>query len=279
MSRPTVKSGKFSAGVDCIIGENVTVDVAEEVVLGDRCVIGDNTYLCGRSVKIGDDFYGYSHWNKRLEVGLGRRSEEDAVLTVGSRCTFHDNKIDLARHVKIGDDVGLSPKVTIYTHGYWLSCLEGFPCVRAPVAIGDGVIVGYRSTVLAGVGIPDRCVIGAGSVMTKTLTRNRSVYGGVPAKYIKPVDSVPTAWRPSILADLLREWNESMAYRGFPPTFYVDYPTVYWTTPSGSNAVVDVDPPDCRGDEDEYTDDLRWHLFCHGIRIYTKRPFKKLEKR
>lgn len=278
MSKPIVKSGKFHAGADCIIGENVIIDVAEETVLGDRCTLGDNTYLCGRSIKVGDDFYGYSHWNKRLEVGLGRRSEEDAVLTVGSRCTFHDNKIDLARRVTVGDDVGLSPEVTIYTHGYWMSVLDGFPRAFASVVIGDGVIVGYRSTILAGAGVANECVVGAGSVVTKTLWMEGAIYGGVPAKAIGKVKALNPRVQEELLAEVMDGYKESCAYRGINLD---QLGRLSWVFPDVwcRGFKINVLSQTSEGEEDSFTDDLRWHLFTHGIRVYTKRRFQKLEKR
>jgi hypothetical protein len=60
MNHPIIKSGKFHAGADFQCGENVVIDVAEEVIVGVRCVLSDNAYLCGRRVEIGNDFFGYS---------------------------------------------------------------------------------------------------------------------------------------------------------------------------------------------------------------------------
>lgn len=276
MNRPTIKSGRFSAGADFRCGENVVIDVADDVILGDRVVLGDNTYLCGRSVKIGDDFFGYSHWGKRLEVGLGRRSEEDAILTVGCRCTLHDNKIDLARRVIIGHDVGLSPEVTIYTHGYWMSCLEGFPCRFAPVQIDNGVIVGYRSTILPGVCVEHYAVIGAGSVVTKNVY-TRQIWAGNPAQFVRNVERpVSDGEKNELVDEILSDYIQSCTYRGIHTEGFDLL----------SQGTVEI--YGCRfhlwscqivGKEDERTDDFRWHLFTRGIRIYTKRPFTKLEKR
>jgi len=69
-----------------------------------------------------------------------------------------------------------------------------------------------------------------------------------------------------------------MEYRGHGKHVFVvdngDFPLIRWR-----GVVLDCLRQACDGDEDEYTDDLRWFLFTRGIRIYTKRPFAKLEKR
>src|SRR3990167_405962 len=166
MGIPTIKSGRFQAGADFQCGENVVINVAEEVVVGDRVRLPDNCYIEGRRVKIGNDFYGYDWEWRRLDIGRGRIDEEDAILKVGDCCTFHDNRIDLARHVTIGYYVGLSPEVAIYTHYYWMSPLEGFPMKYAPVQLGDGTIAGFRSVFLPGSDTDRGVVVGANSTVS-----------------------------------------------------------------------------------------------------------------
>ena len=263
MPSPKVTHGQFHVGADCVIGENVVVDVDEEVRFGDRCVIPDNAYFSGRRVTFGDDFYGYSWEWRRLDVGRGRRGEEDAVLEVGSRCTFHDNRIDLARRVTIGSDVGLSPETVIYTHYYWQSPLDGYPMKYDRVAIDDGAIVGFRSTILPGVTIGYRAVIGAGSVVVSDRS-GMAIHGGVPAEWIRNIPSVDTDVCIRKLADILG---------GYPEYVVVDYPMVGYR-----GMMFNVKSLTCSGQEDEYTDDFRWFLFRHGLRFYTKRPFKKLKR-
>jgi len=272
--RPQVRSGKFHAGKDCTIGENVVVDVAEECVIGDRCVIPDNAYLCGRRIEIGNDFFGYTHWNRRLEVGLGRRDDEFAILKVGSRCTFHDNRIDLAREVTIGDDVGLSPEVTLYTHFYWLSELEGFPVGYAPIEVKSGAIIGYRSTLLPGCVVGMKCVVGAGSIVKGHLA-DETVNAGNPAQYIRHIDTPDLGWQKATMMRILDEYKASCEYRKCGHHVQMDE----WPIVKSGAASFDVKA--CKivsGHENDLTDDLRDWLFRHGIRIYTQRPFRKLSK-
>ena len=53
-----------------------------------------------------------------------------------------------------------------------------------PIKIGNDVWIGGNSTILAGVTIRNNVVIGAGSVVTKSINDN-SLVAGVPAKVIK----------------------------------------------------------------------------------------------
>jgi acetyltransferase-like isoleucine patch superfamily enzyme len=64
----------------------------------------------------------------------------------------------------------------------------------APISIGDRVWCGTRVTICAGVEIGDDVVIGAGSVVTKSLPANSVAYG-VPAKPVRPLERrEPRVW-------------------------------------------------------------------------------------
>jgi acetyltransferase-like isoleucine patch superfamily enzyme len=54
----------------------------------------------------------------------------------------------------------------------------------SPIKLKDNVWVGAFSKVLKGVNIESNCVIGLGSVLTKS-TKSNTIYAGVPAKEIK----------------------------------------------------------------------------------------------
>lgn len=56
--------------------------------------------------------------------------------------------------------------------------------LTAPIIINDGVWLGYNVIVLPGVTLGKGCVVGAGSVVTKSFD-DYSVIAGVPAKLIK----------------------------------------------------------------------------------------------
>ena len=274
MGKPIIKSGKFHAGTYLRCGENVVIDVAEEVVVGDRCVLPENAYLGGRRIQIGDDFFGYSWEWKRLDVGRGRKDDEHAVLTVGDRSTFHDNRIDLAAPVVVGDDVGLSPEVVLYCHYYWQSVLQGFPCKYQGVRIGNGTLVGFRSTILPGADIADGCVIGAGSVVSGKLTHEQAVYAGNPARLIRKIEEPSRHAKQHLLVDLMAEYAASRNYRGYKTPWPVDYPII-----NAAGTKIDVEARTLEGPEDEHTDDIRWFLFTRGVRIYTRRPFGKLGRK
>ncbi|MDO5687279.1 MAG: acyltransferase [Neisseria sp.] len=59
--------------------------------------------------------------------------------------------------------------------------------ITAPIEIKNNVYIGVRSIIMPGVTIGNNCIIAARSVITKNVPDN-SVYGGMPAKFIKTIE-------------------------------------------------------------------------------------------
>ena len=109
-------------------------------------------------------------------------------VTVGQDCRLYSLQISSEWELlSIGDRVTVSSDVTFITHDgvgwlfrdeqgrrhYWLARIE----------IGSDVFVGAGATIMPGVRIGDRCVVAAGSVVTKSVP-DGSVVGGNPARLI-----------------------------------------------------------------------------------------------
>lgn len=88
--------------------------------------------------------------------------------------------------VRIGSNCFIGPNVSIYTACHPLAPAERNLCLEwaEPVTIGDNVWIGGSVTILPGVSIGNNVVIGAGSVVTKSVPDN-VVIGGNPARVIK----------------------------------------------------------------------------------------------
>ncbi|PYC75998.1 capsule biosynthesis protein CapG [Micromonospora arborensis] len=92
--------------------------------------------------------------------------------------------------VSLGDNVYITAGVQFITHdGGTLILRKEVPDLEwtAPISIGDDVYLGVRTTILPGVTIGNRCIVGAGSVVTRDIPDN-SVAAGVPARVIRSVD-------------------------------------------------------------------------------------------
>jgi acetyltransferase-like isoleucine patch superfamily enzyme len=90
----------------------------------------------------------------------------------------------------VGDNTEIGPGLHVQTNEHiWTNvnepiCKQG--SVSNPVKIGSDVYVGANVTILQGVEIANHCVIAAGAVVNKS-TESGYLYGGVPAKKIRPL--------------------------------------------------------------------------------------------
>ena len=120
------------------------------------------------SVKIRPSSFISYPWN--LKVG------EDSFIGDGVY-------IDSLCNITIGHDVSISNFVYITsgTHDYES---VNFDLILRPVIIGDEVWLAVRSTILPGIIVGHGAVVGAGSVLTKSIEDNQ-IWTGVPARFFK----------------------------------------------------------------------------------------------
>lgn len=115
-------------------------------------------------------------------------------VKVGHGCHIRACKIDAKEGylIEIGDNVRISQNVDFFTHGgvYGLRIKYNNPKFDffGKIKIGDRTFVGEGVKIMAGVEIGKDCIIGAGSVVTKSIP-DCSVVGGNPAVFICDIDS------------------------------------------------------------------------------------------
>lgn len=114
-------------------------------------------------------------------------------VRIGENCRIV-GRIDFGSEpylVRLGDDVIISSDVVIITHdgavGLFRTEHPGMN-VYAPVTVGDRVFIGNRAMLMPGVTIGDDVVIGAGSLVTKSIPSG-SVAAGVPARVLRTLES------------------------------------------------------------------------------------------
>ena len=151
------KSG-FKYGKGLTTGRNCRIEVFGdgEIVMGDRCLIGDNVHI----------------------VASNR-------VTIGAECLFA-SKIFISdtSHGSYGFD-GSRPDTNPNDR----------PLVGDPVAIGDKAWLGENVVVLAGVTIGKGCIIGANAVVTRDIP-DWSIAVGSPARVVKRFDFATGEWTP-----------------------------------------------------------------------------------
>lgn len=113
-------------------------------------------------------------------------------VRVGQRCRL-GRRINFGSEpflVTLGDHVSVTGEVIFLTHdgGVWV-LREEHPDLDVidRIWVGDNSFIGTRSIILPGVRIGRNCVIGAGSVVTKSIPDN-SVAAGVPARVLGSID-------------------------------------------------------------------------------------------
>lgn len=154
------------------------------------------TYIVGhRSISIGDHARVWRH--VRLDALNVRRGAVRIAIgpDTGIQPYVH---IGAGESVRIGRRCRLAQGVYITDHDHDYSHLEdpeslGTAINIAPVSIGDYVWLGERVIVLKGVTIGDMTVVGAGSVVTRSLP-SKVMAVGSPAKVIRVWDDNARAW-------------------------------------------------------------------------------------
>lgn len=121
-------------------------------------------------------------WYQRLlGVKIGKRNRFTGAINFGSEPYL----------IELGDDVTLAQGTTFITHDGGAGLFrQEYPGLNAfgKIKIGNNVFVGSSVTILPGVSIGDNVVVGACSVVTKSIPSN-VVVAGIPARPIKSIDA------------------------------------------------------------------------------------------
>lgn len=151
-------------------GGKKSVQIGENTIIRAHCDIGCftsyNSQQYNPSIMIGDscDIGEYNHLSAICGIKIG-----NGVLT-GKFVLINDNN-----HGELSyKDAGLAPFSRNLTS-------------KGPIEIGNNVWLGDKVAVLGGVKIGDNVIVGANSVVTKSVPSN-CVVAGIPARIIKALD-------------------------------------------------------------------------------------------
>ena len=157
--------------------------------------IRGRVYISGTGICLGKNVQINSNYKANPIGGDGRtilRTNGDGIIVIGENTGISNSTIVAYRSVIIGKNVLIGGSCKIYDtdfHSLKLSDRLEHPleniCSKE-IVIEDGVFLGAYCIVLKGVTIGKNSVIGAGSVVTKTIPGGE-IWAGNPAKFIKKV--------------------------------------------------------------------------------------------
>ena len=113
-----------------------------------------------------------------------------ANLRIGDNVYIGPNSfINCHELIEIHDEVLIGPNcvITSGNHSNHNKSFRFSKSITAPISIGKGSWIAANCTIIAGVSIKNNVLIAANSCVTKSTTES-SIYGGVPAKFIKKLN-------------------------------------------------------------------------------------------
>lgn len=127
--------------------------------------------------------------------------QNEVVISIGDNVNIEQNCHIIGRvKVAIGNNVTITGNCSIVDVIHPFENVhdetkigDRISKVEHPVIIGDGSFIGFGAHISPGVTIGKYCVIGAGSVVTKSIS-DYSVVAGVPAKVIKRYSFEEDKW-------------------------------------------------------------------------------------
>ncbi|MCE7994812.1 MAG: hypothetical protein HEP71_22745 [Roseivirga sp.] len=219
-----IKGYKLSKGVKIGIG---SVIIGEDVTIGENSSVGFFTIIRAKTIKI-DRFVQIGSLSyidtERLEIGDDTRIRENvfvagitspkSLLKLGQRCLIGQYSFfNPSEPIVIGDDCGIGGGCKLFTHGSFLSVLDGYPVSFAPITLGSNVWIAWDVFVLPGVSIGSDVVVGARSFVTKNIP-SKTLVSGNPAKVKVKNFPAPTSLQDQleVLRNTLDEFKSFLEY-------------------------------------------------------------------
>lgn len=153
-------------GKNSRIGKDVTITLEKNCLaeLGDDCNLCDGTSIFLRS---------------------------SSKVRIGNNCTLASVNIDAFHEINIGHNCVVARDVYMRDgDGHDILGLSG-PNYPEKIIVGSNVWLGGRVSILKGVELGDHCIVGNGSIVSKSFPPH-SLIAGVPARVIK----TGVSWRP-----------------------------------------------------------------------------------
>jgi acetyltransferase-like isoleucine patch superfamily enzyme len=152
------------------LGENIRIPPRtlctwpHQICLGPNCVLQT------------DIFFNVDYsWKPGPTIIFGCR------VFIGRNCEFN-----ISNHLVVGDNclIASGVKIIDHDHGTVLgSLVASQPVTESPIRIGNDVWIGVNAVILKGVEIGDGAIVGAGSVVNRSIPPGE-IWCGVPARKV-----------------------------------------------------------------------------------------------
>jgi len=167
------------------LGENSLMVTPRKLLNPERIFVGRDVIVYGHSIIFPLIEYQSQRFDSRIVIGddvyIGKFAQLHAIdrIELGRGCV-------LSEYVYISDSAhGIDPKAGLIMKQRLQS--------KGPVLLGENCFLGFGVRVMPGVTLGDWCVVGAGSVVTKSFPAY-SMIAGVPAQLIKRFSFETHTW-------------------------------------------------------------------------------------
>jgi acetyltransferase-like isoleucine patch superfamily enzyme len=150
----------------------------------DSVSVGEGSRISRNTRLLALHRYGSQHFSPRVEIGND--------VSIGFGCTLSCvNALIIGDHVTIGDNVYIADS----QHGYAAPGrgILSQPLVPGAIRIGDGAWIGYGAFVAGEVEIGEHSIVGANSVVTRSVPPY-TIVAGAPARPIRRFDRNSNHW-------------------------------------------------------------------------------------
>ena len=171
----TKKFEKF--GHDSVLYNPLCIRGRESICIGNH-----TTILNGVRMQVYNDLTGEQ---SKIKIGDNCYIGYNNTFLAGGNITLEDGVLMASNILISSENHSIDPESPDYYMNQKLSC--------APIIVGEGTWIGEKVSILSGVTIGKKCVIGAGSIVTKDIP-DFSIAVGSPAKVIKKYNFNTHEW-------------------------------------------------------------------------------------
>lgn len=185
------------------IGKNArlrigTIILSDKVEIGENTHIGPFTYINAQQLTIGSNsaIKSFSVIKTRV-IKIANYVQIAPFVIISSEFTINSYLIigdhsrvfpfcwlETGEGIEIGSQVGIGGHTLMFTHGVWPSYIDGGPVSYGPIILKDNVWLPWRVFILPNVTINENVIIGANSLINKSIQAN-ALAAGSPAKVLK----------------------------------------------------------------------------------------------